>query len=76
MLVALGVPADAAAEVDHHGDDPLRDRWHITRAGLGHEHSVRAGRGDVDGADVDRAANEGVQLRQLAEQGLGAGRCR
>ena len=43
-------------------------------AGVRDQHAVGAGRGDVDGADVDGAAQEDGQLRQLAEQPLGPGR--
>ena len=37
-------------------------------ARLRHEDAVRARRGDVDGADVDRAADEREQLGQLAKE--------
>ena len=45
----------------------------IARARLRHEDAVRARRGDVDGADVDGAADEREQSGQLAKQRLGRG---
>ena len=69
----LGVAADAAAEVDHDGDDPLGDRGDEARARLRHQDAVRARRGDVDGADVDRAADEREQLGKLAKERFGRG---
>ena len=70
----LGVAADAAAEVDHDGDDPLGNRGDEARARLRDEDAMRARRGDVDGADVDRAADEGEQLGQLAKERFRRGR--
>ncbi len=40
------------------------------RAGLRHQHAVAARGGQVDVADVDGAAHEGLQLRQRGEQRL------
>ena len=59
---------DVAAQIDHHADDPFGDRGDETSAGLRDEDAVPIGRAQVDVADVDGAAHEGLQIRQRREQ--------
>ena len=57
-------PRHPARQIDQEADRELRHRRHEARPGPRHQHT-RRGRGcDVDIADIDRAANEGAQLRK------------
>ena len=67
-------PGNAAREVDEEAEHHLGHRSDEAGARLGHENPGLARRGDIDIADVDRAAKEGDQLRQALEEGRGPGR--
>ena len=60
--VTGGCAGDMPTQVDHHADDPLRDRCHEARAGLCHQHAMRTRRSDVDGADVHGATHHCLQV--------------
>ncbi len=65
--------ADAAAQVDHRAQHPFGHRGDEASAGMRHQHAGSAGRGDIDVADVHRAAQEHGQLRAGRKQARGAG---
>jgi hypothetical protein len=63
------VGAEVAREIDHHGDHQLGDGGVESGARARHENPVRRGGGDIDGADVHSAPNEGHEGRMAREQG-------
>ena len=58
-------PRHAAREIDHVADRELGDRLHEAGTGAGHQHAGLRGGIDIDVADVDGAADEGSEMRQL-----------
>ena len=64
-LVIRRRPRYAAGEIDHEADRELGNGLHEAGAGAGHEHAGLRGGIDIDVADVDGAADEGTQARQL-----------
>jgi hypothetical protein len=60
--------ADAARQVHQEAEHQLADRSDEAGARLRHQHAGLARRGDVDVADIDRAAQEGDEPGQALEQ--------
>ena len=65
--IGAGRIRDAAGKVDHHADGKLGNRIDEARARPRHQHAGLRRGADVDVADVDGAAHEGHEVRQLRE---------
>ena len=66
-MILGGRTGDAARQVDEEPEHELGDRRNETRARPRDEHARAARGGDVDRADVHRAAQERDELRALLE---------
>src|SRR5690606_34048843 len=65
--------SDVAGEVDDLAKDQLGHRIDEAGAGIGDQHAVARGGGNIDGAGVDRTAQQGGEVGKAVEQG-GLGR--
>ena len=63
MVIGAGA-RDAARQIDHESEREFGHRLDEAGSGLRDQHARVRSRLDVDVADIDRAANEGAQLRQ------------